>query len=66
MKRTELYASLESAQDLLNEIFSFACSENLTELSKLMSVADTMICEAFEEIECGQTKEYLENHNGLE
>ena len=51
MKRTELYASLESAQDLLNEIFSFACSENLTELSKLMSVADTMIVEAFDVLE---------------
>jgi predicted house-cleaning noncanonical NTP pyrophosphatase (MazG superfamily) len=59
MKRTELYASLESAQDLLNEIFSFACSENLPELARLMSVADTMICESFEEIECGETAKHF-------
>jgi hypothetical protein len=59
MTRSEIYQRLETAQALLSDIYEFAGTNQLTELENLMSMADTMIVEAFEEIECGQTAEVL-------
>lgn len=59
MTRTEMYERLETAQALLSDIYEFADTNQLTELARSMSVADTMIAEAFDEIECGETAEVL-------
>jgi hypothetical protein len=61
MTRTELYIALENAQQLLSDVYHFAESNGLTELARNMSMADTMIIDSYEEIECGQTREVLEN-----
>jgi hypothetical protein len=53
MTRDELYIALERAQGLLSEVYAFAGNNGLHELESLMSVADTCIVDAFEEIECG-------------
>lgn len=57
MTREELYIKLENAQDLLSQVYHFAQDNGLVELEGLMSAADTMIVEAFDEIECGETAE---------
>ena len=59
MTRDELYIALEQAQRLLAEVYAFAGNNGLQELEHLMSVADTCIVDAFEEIECGDTSETL-------
>lgn len=60
MNRDGMYQCLEQAQALLNHVYGFACNANLPELERLMSMADTMIVEAYEEIECGETAKVLE------
>ena len=55
MTRAELYQKLETAQDLLNDVYHFADSNGLIDLERLTSTADTMIAECYEEIECGET-----------
>ena len=60
MTREELQSKLEQAQELLSHVYGFACNANLPELEGLMSMADTMIIEAYNEIECGETGEVLE------
>ena len=55
MNREEMYIALEKAQDLLSQVYFFASASKLSEMERLMSMADTMICEAYEEIECGET-----------
>lgn len=55
MTREEMYQKLELAQSMLSDIYHFACENQLLEMERIMSVADTMIVEAFEEIECGET-----------
>ena len=57
MTREELYIKLETAQELLCEVYQFACDNGLVDLEGSMSMADTMIIEAYNEIECGQTAE---------
>lgn len=66
MTREEMYIALEQAQELLNRVYGVACNANLPELERLMSMADTMICEAYEEIECGETAEYLKEQDETE
>ena len=63
MNRDEMYIALEKAQELLSQVYFFSSASKLNELERLMSVADTMICEAYEEIECGETQKYLENND---
>jgi hypothetical protein len=60
MTREELYIKLEQAQELLSDVYQFAQDNGLGELSRAMSMADTMIVDAYEEIECGRTGEVLE------
>ena len=55
MTREELYIKLEQAQELLSDVYQFAQDNGLGELSRYMSMADTMIIDAYEEIECGDT-----------
>lgn len=55
MTRDELYNKLETAQELLDDVWRFAQDNGLIELSRQMSMADTMIVDAYEEIECGET-----------
>jgi len=57
MTREELYIKLENAQELLNDVYHFATDNGLDEFSRLMSMADLMIIDSFEEIECGRTAE---------
>lgn len=57
MTRDELYIKLETAQELLGEVYHFADTNGLQDFARLMSMADTMICESFDEIECGETAE---------
>jgi len=59
MTREELYIALENAQQLLSDVYSFAEDNGLTDMARLMSMADTMIIDAYEEIECGHTAEVL-------
>jgi hypothetical protein len=54
MTREEMYIKLESAQELLSEVYQFAQDNGLDEFSRLMSMADLMIVDAYEEIECGR------------
>lgn len=55
MTRDELYSKLEQAQQLLSDVYHFACENELSALESQMSCADTCITEAFDEIECGET-----------
>jgi hypothetical protein len=55
MTREEMYIKLETAQELLSEVYQFAQDNGLDEFSRLMSMADLMIIDAYEEIECGNT-----------
>ena len=57
MTREEIYIALENAQQLLSDVYHFASSNGLTDMQRLMSMADTMIIDAYEEIECGKTAE---------
>ena len=60
MTREELYIKLEQAQELLSDVYQFAQDNGLGELSRYMSMADTMIIDAYEEIECGDMMDGLE------
>ena len=60
MTREELYIKLETAQELLCDVYQFAQDNGLTDLSRLMSMADTMIIDAYAEIECGDMLDGLE------
>lgn len=60
MTREELYIKLETAQELLSDVYQFAQDNGLGDLSRLMSMADTMIIEAYEDIECGDMMDGLE------
>ena len=57
MTRAELYQKLEKAQELLCDVYQFACNNNLQVLENFMSAADTVITESYDEIECGETAE---------
>lgn len=50
MTKMELYNNLEAAQTLLSEVYHFAGENGMVELEKLMSMADTMINDAYEEL----------------
>ena len=60
MTRDEMYSKLEQAQQLLSDVYHFACENGLTALESQTSVADSCIIEAFDEIECGETSELFE------
>lgn len=51
MTSEELYIKLDTAQQLLSEVYRFASDNGLTELERNMSMADTMIIEAYNEID---------------
>jgi hypothetical protein len=55
MTRDELYAKLEAAQELLSDVYQFAQDNGLIDLERAVSMADTCIIEAYNEIECGET-----------
>ena len=55
MTREELYIKLETAQELLSDVYHFTQDHGLDEFSRLMSMADLMIIDSYEEIECGRT-----------
>jgi hypothetical protein len=55
MTREELYIKLETAQELLSEVYQFAQDNGLVDLERAVSMADTCIVEAYNEIECGET-----------
>ena len=59
MTREELYIKLETAQELLCDVYQFAQDNGLGDFARLMSMADTMIIDSYEEIECGATAEVL-------
>lgn len=60
MTREELYIKLETAQQLLDDVWRFAQDNGFGDLSRAMSMADTMIIEAYNEIECGDMMDGLE------
>lgn len=50
-RKTELMMKLEQAQSLLAEVYHFACNGGHDELIREMSMADSMIIDAKEELE---------------
>jgi hypothetical protein len=59
MTREELYQKLEQAQELLCEVYEFANDNGLVDMRRLASMADTMIVDCYEEIECGETAKHF-------
>ena len=62
MTRDELYNKLETAQELLSDVYQFAQDNGLGDLAREMSMADTCIIEAYNEVECGETAEILDQN----
>ena len=54
MTKADLIQKLMDAQDLLSSVYQFASKHDLGELEDKMSVADTMIVEAFDVLEIGR------------
>lgn len=52
MTREELYIKLETAQELLSDVYHFASDNGLDKFSRLMSMADLMIIDSYEEKLC--------------
>ena len=46
----EIFDKLNKAQDLLSDIYHFACETGNKELESLMSVADSCIIEAIDKV----------------
>ena len=51
MTKKELFNALESAQMELYKVYAFAVANGMDELARQMSMADTMILDAYIEIE---------------
>ncbi|MFZ9515486.1 MAG: hypothetical protein ACO29P_09665 [Bacteroidia bacterium] len=51
MTKADLIQKLMDAQDLLSSVYHFASKHDLEELEDKMSMADTMIVEAFDVLE---------------
>jgi len=51
MTHTELLEKLEIAQDLLSDVYHWACKEKKEDIESLMSVADGCVCQAMGELD---------------
>jgi len=50
MNNSEMQKKLKEAQDLLSDVYHVACDEGLSDLERLMSVADGCIIDALESL----------------
>lgn len=51
MTNSELISKLEQAQDLLADVYHYACENGIPELESSMSVADSCIIDSLDNLE---------------